>query len=124
MDAGKVLAPGDAERIFARMSEYPDYSLYIATSDERVVGTFALLIMDNLAHLGSKSAIIEDFVVSQLYQRKGIGKAMMNFAFDICKSKSCYKMSLSSNLKRSKAHAFYESLGFVKHGYSYLMEIE
>jgi hypothetical protein len=28
-------------------------------------------------------------------------------------------MALSSNLKRQKAHDFYDSLGFERHGYSF-----
>ena len=30
----------------------------------RIVGTFALLVMDNLGHLGAPSAIVEDVVVA------------------------------------------------------------
>ena len=33
-------------------------------------------------------------------------------------------MALSSNLKREAAHAFYESLGFEKHGYSFRVVFE
>jgi len=40
----------------------------------------------------------------------------------IAKEKGCYKLTLSSNLRREAAHAFYESLGFTKHGYSFLIE--
>jgi hypothetical protein len=39
------------------------------------------------------------------------------------KEKGCYKMTLSSNLKRESAHAFYDSLGFKKHGFSFLVEL-
>ena len=42
----------------------------------------------------------------------------------ICRQKGCYKMMLSSNLRRTGAHAFYESLGFEKHGYSFRIDLE
>ncbi len=48
---------------------------------------------------------------------------MMKYAIDVCKKRNCYKLSLSSNLKRERAHKFYENHGFHKHGYSYLIEI-
>jgi ribosomal protein S18 acetylase RimI-like enzyme len=35
----------------------------------------------------------------------------------------CYKLVLSSNQKRERAHAFYESLGFQRHGFSFVIEI-
>ena len=80
--------------------------------------------MDNLAHMGSKSALIEDVVVAHSQQRQGIGRQMMEYAIVLCKEKACYKACLSSNLKRQNAHLFYESLGFKKHGYSFLIDLE
>jgi len=35
----------------------------------------------------------------------------------------CYKLVLSSNQKRARAHAVYESLGFQRHGFSFSIEI-
>lgn len=49
---------------------------------------------------------------------------MMEHAIDIATLKGCYKAVLSSNLKRGRAHAFYEALGFERHGYSYRMNLE
>ena len=119
-DDGSVLDLADAGRIFARMQAYPDYRLYVARLDSRVVGTFALLIMDNLGHRGARSAILEDVVVADGLRGHGIGREMMAAAGNLCRSKNCYKMALSSNRNRQAAHRFYESLGFEQHGYSYL----
>ena len=54
---------------------------------------------------------------------RGIGRAMMEFAQARCRDKRCYKLVLSSNAKRERAHAFYESLGFARHGYSFRTEL-
>lgn len=123
MDDGNILPIETSKAIFSKIAEYPNYNVYCAVVDERVVGTFALLVMDNLAHMGKPSGVIEDMVVLPDWQRKGVGRAMVNFAYDVCKKAGCYKIMLSSNLERSSAHAFYESLGFKKHGYSYAVEI-
>ena len=123
MDNDQILTINEAKTIYNRMSLYPDYHIYVAEIDGKIVGTFALAIMDNLAHMGSKSGLIEDVVVSQLLRGQGIGKEMMNFAIGLCKEKSCYKVCLSSNLKRKDAHRFYENIGFKIHGYSFLMEM-
>lgn len=124
MDAGKVLPLDHARVIFDRIKSYPNYNVYVAESNGEIVGTFALMIMDNLAHMGTPSALVEDVVVKENLQGRGIGKQMMMFVMDYCKSIGCYKVALSSNLKRESAHRFYESLGFKKHGYSYLLEFE
>jgi GNAT superfamily N-acetyltransferase len=119
-----VLEVPDARAIWERFSAYPDYKLYVARIAGEIVGTFALLIMDNLAHRGAKSGVVEDVIVATRFQRHGIGKQMMRFALDRCREAGCYKLTLSSNLKRTPAHSFYESLGFVKHGYSFIAALE
>jgi GNAT superfamily N-acetyltransferase len=118
-DDGSVLGLEDAVMIFTRMDHYPDYGIYIATLGEQAVGTFALLIMDNLGHRGTPSAVLEDVVVDGSLRGKGIGKQMMEYAHELCRQKGCYKMTFSSNRNREAAHRFYESLGFKRHGYSF-----
>jgi GNAT superfamily N-acetyltransferase len=118
-DDGTVLSLEEAGRIFARMKAYPDYRIYVASEAGRIVGTFALLIMDNLGHLGARSAVLEDVVVDEGLRGQGVGWQMMAYANGLCRKKGCYKMAFTSNLNREAAHRFYESLGFEKHGYSF-----
>jgi GNAT superfamily N-acetyltransferase len=123
-DAGYVLPLETARRLWERFGDYPDYTLYVAERTGDIVGSFALLVMHNLGHLGAPSAIVEDVVVAPTFQGQGIGKAMMQFALERCRDKGCYKLVLSSNAKREDAHAFYESLGFERHGFSFRVDIE
>ncbi len=122
LDDGASLPIDEAQRIFERFATYPDYVLYVAEAGGAIVGTFALLVMDNLAHLGARSAVVEDVVVDAAHRGEGIGRAMMTHAASVCREKGCYKMALSSNLKRERAHAFYDSLGFERHGYSFRVD--
>jgi GNAT superfamily N-acetyltransferase len=71
------------------MRKYPNYKLYIAEYDGHVLGTFALLIMDNLANAGTPSGIVEDVAVLQSAQGRGIGKAMMQYAIGKCRENKC-----------------------------------
>ena len=123
IDNGDVLNMEEAKTAFSKFGLYPNYSLYVAEIADKVVGTFELLIMDNLAHKGQPSGIVEDVVVDAEYQSQGIGRQMMEYAIEVCRKNGCYKMVLSSNLKRERAHQFYETLGFEKHGYSFLIEL-
>jgi len=131
MDNGRVLTLPQAEQLWAQFSLYPNYRLFVACSQaheeskpvEAVVGTYALLIMHNLAHQGTPSAIVEDVVVQEASQSQGIGRAMMLHAMAQARQAACYKLVLSSNQKREHAHAFYESLGFQRHGFSFQIEV-
>ena len=122
VDSGDILPLDDAENLFDKISQYPNYKIYVACQGRSIIGTFALLIMDNLAHRGAKSGIVEDVVVSPEWQGRGVGRKMMELAMAECRKYDCYKLVLSSNKKREDAHRFYESLGFQRHGYSFMVE--
>lgn len=68
LDAGRVLDLAAARAVFARFARYPDYTLWVAERDGRVVGSFALLVMDNLGHMGTPSAVVEDVAVDPAAQ--------------------------------------------------------
>jgi ribosomal protein S18 acetylase RimI-like enzyme len=124
LDNGKTLPLDQAERVFDLMKRYPDYRVYVSAIDKNIVGTFALLIIHNLAHLGDPSAVVEEVAVAPEWQERGVGKMMMRYALKMAAGKGCYKVVLSSNLKREGAHAFYESLGFERHGYSFRISLK
>ncbi|MDD2763414.1 MAG: GNAT family N-acetyltransferase [Opitutaceae bacterium] len=124
IDGPDLLTLDEAKEVLRRFKAYPNYRLFVACAEQKVVGTFSLLIIDNLAHRGSPSALVEDVVVAVDHQYQGIGKQMMQFAIDRCREAGCYKMALSSNLKRDAAHRFYEALGFEKHGFSFLIRLK
>lgn len=107
-------------KVFRR---YPSFRVFVAVIDASIVGTYELLIMDNLAKRGKRSGIVEDVAVSPAHQGRGIGRALMEHAREQCRQAGCYKFTLSSNLKREEAHRFYDALGFERHGYSFRTKI-
>jgi len=123
MNDGKILSLSEAEEILERTKAYPDYQVYVACRDSEILGSFAMLIMDNLAQMGARSGIVEGLVVASQWQGKGIGKQMIQFAMQKCREAGCYKLVLSSNKKREKAHRFYQNLGFEQHGYSFVVKM-
>ena len=47
-------------------------------------------------------------------QGQGIGSVMMEHAIGFARERGCKSVKLTSNLKRTDAHRFYERLGFEK----------
>jgi predicted GNAT family acetyltransferase len=106
------------------IARYPHYKLFVAEDAGRIVGTYAFLFMHNLGHLGAPSAIVEDVAVDPASQGRGIGQAMMRHAVERARDLGCYKLMLSSNIQRGRAHAFYDQLGFERHGISFRISID
>ncbi|MBB5055643.1 GNAT superfamily N-acetyltransferase [Granulicella aggregans] len=106
------------------MQRNPALRVYVACDGDVVVGTYELLIMENMAKRGRRSGIVEDVMVLPEYRGRGVGKAMMQDAMDRCSAAGCYKLTLSSNRMREGAHRFYDALGFTRHGYSFRVELD
>lgn len=121
LDDGQVLDLPRAREIHAQFARYPNYRLFVACDAAgSVLGSYALLVMHNLAHMGTPSAIAEDVVVDQNHRSQGIGHQMMAHALGQAREAGCYKLALSSNQQRNRAHAFYDALGFQRHGISFV----
>ncbi|MFM7330558.1 MAG: N-acetyltransferase family protein [Brachymonas sp.] len=122
MNDSGVIDTDQAQAIFAQFARYPSYRLWVACDAQgEVIGSYALLVMHNLAHMGTPAAVVEDVVVHPQHRSQGIGRQMMEHARAMAREAGCYKLALSSNQKRTRAHAFYESLGFERHGISFVI---
>lgn len=120
MDAKPLMSEEEITAIWNQIQQVPNYFIYLAYFEDIAIGTFSLLFMPTMMHLGfHKSAILDAVTISPPYRGKGFGKQMMQKALQISAETGCYKVTLSSNLKRNATHKFYESLGFKQHGWSF-----
>src|SRR5215469_18923159 len=124
IEAETGFTPQEARVHMALFLPYPSLRVFVAEVQREVVGTYELLIMDNLAKCGRRSGVVEDIAVWPRLQGRGIGRAMMLHAQQQCRQAGCYKLVLSSGLKRTGAHDFYDATGFEKHGYSFRVDVE
>lgn len=125
MDEPQANAPPtvDATRmlkILEEMAGYPWFRAYIAHLDGEAVGSFSLLLFSSPTHGGRLQAVLDAVVIRRDRRGAGIGYAMLAMA----RAAGCYKMSLSSNLKRVEAHRMYERLGFRQHGISFSIALD
>ena len=87
--------------------------------DGTVMGALTLVLLPLMAHGGKPSAVVEDVAVHPVMQREGLGRQLVECAMALAKEAGCYKLALSSSLQGSGVHAFYERLGFERHGVSF-----
>jgi GNAT superfamily N-acetyltransferase len=112
-----------AASIHRQMCRYPSYTCYLAFAEGEPIGTFTLLVIPTLSHDGRSEALVDGVVVTRAWRGRGIGGAMMAEAMRLAAEANCYKLMLSSNVKREDAHRFYRSLGFRQHGQSFWIDI-
>ena len=103
------------------MSDYPDFHLLVADDDGKVIGTTTLAILPGLAHGTAPFAVVEYVVMDEPYRSKGIGKLMMDSVKSLAKGAGCYKIMLTSDLRRERAHKFYEKAGFQASAHGFRM---
>lgn len=99
-------------RVFKEQSKIPGYSLLVAEENGEVIGTTVLAILPGMAHGTSPFAVIEYVVVDETKRSQGVGKALMGYCKDKAKKAGCYKIMLTSDKRRERAHKFYRKEGF------------
>ena len=123
LDDGIRMDAATAGKLLKRIAAYPDYKIFLVTEGSEVLASYALLIMDNIAHNGAPLSIVEQVAVRADSQGRGLGTLMMHHAMDRSRALGCYKLALSSNLRFERAHAFYDKLGFKRHGFSFIVDL-
>jgi GNAT superfamily N-acetyltransferase len=89
-----------------------DQTLLVAIRDGRIVGTNHVLIFRHLGRALRPVAIVENVVVDAHCRGAKVGEQLMAAAVEIARRHNCYKVALTSNRKRTRAHRFYERLGW------------
>lgn len=106
------------------MAGYPDFCAYLLFEDDQLVGSFSLMVFPSPSHHGFKQALLDGVAILPEKRGRGLGEMMIRQAMRLASDKHCYKLMLSSNIKRVAAHRFYEHLGFTQHGLSFSIQFE
>jgi ribosomal protein S18 acetylase RimI-like enzyme len=86
--------------------------LAVTAEDGDVAATMQLSFIPGMARQGALRAQIEAVRVSSRYRSQGLGEAMMTWAIAEARRRGCHLVQLTSDKRRTRAHRFYERLGF------------
>jgi len=111
-EQGRIPSPDECRRVFDEIRNQPGHELLVAEEEGDVIGTLVLLIVPNLSHGVLPWAIVENMIVDGRYQRRGVGRLLIDYAIARARDAGCYKITLSSDKRRPDAHRFYRSTGF------------
>jgi N-acetylglutamate synthase-like GNAT family acetyltransferase len=89
-------------------------------SDKNIIG---FIIWREEQYNKGKNIIIEEIIIDSKYQKKGLGKKLVQHVEAQAKKKKINAIFLSAN-KKSNAFKFYKKQGFINHDNFVLMEKE
>lgn len=86
-----------------------NHRVIVGEYENNIVAVGTILIENKIIHSFGRVAHIEDIVVDKNYQKKNIGKKIIQELINIAKEKDAYKCILTTNLFN---RPFYEKCGF------------
>jgi ribosomal protein S18 acetylase RimI-like enzyme len=109
-ELGYEVTPEQVRRaLIARVVDYDP--VFVATSNGTVVGMIALHIA-RWIQLEKPIARVTAMIVDGKFQRRGIGRRLIDQALDHARQQKCGSIELTTANERDDAHAFYRELGF------------
>ena len=102
------------ENFNSLLSDKNSYFL-VAEFDGAVIGFITFGIRKTLMHSGP-SGIIDEIIVTKIYQDKGLGQILINEATRRCKQLGCREIEVSTEFKNNNAREFYKKCGFEERG--------
>jgi ribosomal protein S18 acetylase RimI-like enzyme len=100
--------PLDADAL-ARIISHQASTLFIARSEDVIVGTLTLVTFPLPSGLRAR---IEDVVVDQDARGQGVGTALTMAALDLAQQQGARSIDLTSRASRVEANRLYQQLGF------------
>jgi GNAT superfamily N-acetyltransferase len=107
---GYDLTPTEMRRRYAVIANTTGHTILVAECEARPVG---------LVHFYTRPAldkppevIVQAIVIDAAYRGRGIGKILMSAAEGWASERGYNSVALYSNVSRSGAHSFYETLGY------------
>ena len=110
-DAGPPLPQAYLDA-FAAIEADPNQRLVVAVAADAIIATAQLSFLPGLARRGAWRMQIEAVRVASSHRGHGIGREFMQWCIQQARDRGCTLVQLTSDATRTRAHAFYTSLGF------------
>jgi glucosamine-phosphate N-acetyltransferase len=89
----------------------PRHQIFVMEENNTMIATMTCWIEKKMIHGGSNVLHVEDVIVHPDYQKRGIGKMLLDETKIIAMKEKCYKIILDCVMENKK---FYENCGFTQ----------
>ncbi|MES3025560.1 MAG: GNAT family N-acetyltransferase [Pseudomonadota bacterium] len=113
---GQLGYANSAADVQARLATHfggPDDRVFVAESDGAICGVVVVVLVHPM-HLPAPRATISALVVDEDLRSQGLGAVLVRCAEQHATGRGCSHLELASRDFRTRAHAFYEGIGFVE----------
>jgi len=107
---GYDLTPTEMRRRYAVIANTTGHAILVAESEARPVGLIHLYVRPALDK--PPEVMVQAIVIDAAYRGRGIGKILMSAAEGWASERGYNSVALYSNVSRSGAHSFYETIGY------------
>lgn len=97
---------------FSAIDSDPNNEVIIAELDGGIAGFLQLTFIPYLTYKGRWRSLIEGVRVKPEFRGQGIGQALVEYAVQESREKTCVLVQLTTDKQRPEALRFYEHLGF------------
>ena len=111
--SGQLGYPATADEAIQRLhdvNQYHEHAVFVAEADGRLAGWIHVFLRPSLTT--EASAEVAALVVDENTRSHGLGQALLGEAERWTVEQGYRTVTLRSNVKRVRAHAFYERLGY------------
>ena len=103
------LEEDEAKKILKNILANSNHIIHVAELDSKIMGSATLLIEQKFIHKGGLVGHIEDVVVKAGFERRQIGRLIIESLLEESKKRGCYKTILDC---KDDVKGFYEKIGF------------
>lgn len=118
---GEILPRDSFAKIYGKILESEKEYIF-AAREGKVVGYVHGRLTEELHHGGIVSTV-QELIVEKEYRRKHAGSRLLEAAVRLSKERGALSIELTSHFLRKGAHRFYETMGFEKTSYKFVMEL-
>lgn len=119
VDNGNAMELRDANTVYQSILDDSNYFQIVASTEDEIIGMVTLVIIMQMTHEGSTSALVTDLIVTENADKAMIASDLMRYVMALANEYGCYKTIISNDYQQDLIESCCEELGLEKAGLTF-----